>query len=71
MRKENPVKYADYVVNCVVKCKCSHSIIFHNGNDRELCSWCGKYVYKDSNTEFKYKLKENINKLKINNFEIN
>lgn len=40
------------------KCKCSHSILFTGRKDRLLCSHCGHYVYKDKQTELRYKLKE-------------
>lgn len=37
-----------------VKCSCGHT--FATMKDKDLCSWCGKYVYKDKKTEFKEKL---------------
>ena len=46
-------------VNHRVKCKCGHSNLMFNV-DRMICTWCGSYVYKDKQTEFKYKLKETI-----------
>ena len=44
--------------NYVVKCKCSHTILFTGVKDRLLCTYCGRYVYRDKKTEMKYKLKE-------------
>ena len=40
------------------KCKCGHSVIIPAWVDKQLCNWCGNYVYKDKKDEFKCKLKE-------------
>ena len=50
-------KIFDSLTKCRVKCKCGHSVILTNV-DRAICSWCGHYVYKTPQIEFKYKLKE-------------
>ena len=47
-------KIQDYMV----KCKCSHTMLFTGNRDRLCCSHCGNYVYKDKKTEIKYKMKE-------------
>lgn len=47
-------KIQDYMV----KCKCSHTILFTGIKDRLCCSHCGRYVYRDKKAEIKYKLKE-------------
>ena len=47
-------KIQDYMI----KCKCSHTILFTGHKDRLCCSHCGNYVYKDKKTEMKYKIKE-------------
>lgn len=49
-------KIHDYMV----KCKCSHTMLFTGSKDRLLCSHCGHYVYKDKKTEMKYKIKEKL-----------
>ena len=64
MRKEKPSKYMDKIADYTVKCKCGHSVIFPNKEDRIICGWCGHYVYKNDKARFKYKLKEEINKNK-------
>lgn len=48
-------------------CKCGHSLIMPIWVDKQLCDWCGNYVYKDKETEFKYKLKGAINSAKAKN----
>ena len=47
-------KIQDYMV----KCKCSHTMLFTGNKDRLCCSHCGNWVYKDKKTEIKYKMKE-------------
>lgn len=38
-----------------VKCKCGHSITFSKSK-KVVCWWCGEYVYKNEQDEFKDKL---------------
>lgn len=46
-----------------VRCKCSHTFIL-NKADRALCSYCGNWVYRTPEIEFKYKILEKIKKVK-------
>ena len=39
------------------KCECGHTQLL-GMQDRVICNYCGKYIYKDDKTKFKYKLKE-------------
>ena len=48
-------------------CKCGHRVIIPYWIDRQLCDCCGNYVYKNKETEFKYKLKGAINHAKVKN----
>ena len=50
----------DKIQEYMVKCKCSHTLLFTGIKDRLLCSHCGHYVYKDKKTEMKYKIKEKL-----------
>ena len=43
-----------------VKCKCGHSILFPDRKDRQICSWCGYWCYKNPKVEFKYKLRNEV-----------
>ena len=52
VRDQNKIQ--DYMV----KCKCSHTMLFTGSKDRLCCSHCGHYVYRDNKTEIKYKMKE-------------
>jgi len=37
-----------------VKCSCGHSVVVTNKYNRVICSWCGRWVYKNKQTEFRY-----------------
>lgn len=52
-----------------VKCKhCGHSTTMPVFLDKKICSWCGKYVFRTSEIEFKFRLDEQIKKRKrVNN----
>ena len=41
------------------KCSCGHTIAIVFA-DRTICSHCGKWVYRNKQIEFKYKLKEKM-----------
>lgn len=38
------------------RCKCGHRVIIPYWEDKQLCTWCNHYVYKDKRIEFKEKL---------------
>ena len=38
-----------------IKCICGHSVKVLK--DRAVCSWCGRYVYKNKKIEFEERLK--------------
>lgn len=52
------VKEYDILQDYMVKCKCSHTILFTGVKDRLCCSYCGRWVYKNKLSEIKYKMKE-------------
>ncbi len=49
---------------CKVKylCKCGHRVIIPNWVDKQLCNWCGNYVFKTKEDEFKFRMKEKMRK---------
>lgn len=53
-------KYADEMAKLKVKCSCGHSVIVPAFVDRKLCRYCHRYVYKDPQTEFRYKMQLNL-----------
>ena len=48
----------DKIQEYMVKCKCSHTMLFTGIKDRLICSHCGNYVYKNKKSEIYYKVKE-------------
>lgn len=44
------------------KCNCGTSTIFNIKDDYKICRSCGKVLYKDKKTEFKYRLSKNLYK---------
>lgn len=42
------------------QCRCGHKVIIPARVDKQLCSWCGRYVFKNNQEEFKYRIKEKI-----------
>lgn len=44
------------------KCNCGFSVIFNIKDDYRVCKYCGKILYKDKKTEFKYKLSKKLYK---------
>lgn len=44
------------------KCDCGHTLIFNYKDDKKLCNCCGKIIYKDKKTEFKYLLSNRLYK---------
>jgi uncharacterized paraquat-inducible protein A len=43
-----------------IKCSCGHTMLMNKA--KVLCTWCGKYVYKDKKLEFQDKLKASLKK---------
>lgn len=48
---------------CKKSCICGNrNIVFYDPNqDKKLCPWCGRYVYRNKKSEFKDKLMRTIN----------
>lgn len=44
------------------KCKCGHIVVMASA-DRMMCNWCGSWIYRTPEIEFRYKL---MKKLKEN-----
>lgn len=41
-------------------CKCGHTVYIANKSGIVICSHCKNLVFKDKETEFKYRMKEGI-----------
>lgn len=44
------------------RCKCGHRVIIPNWVDKQICGWCGRYVFKNKKDEFNYKLRSMMKK---------
>lgn len=42
-------------------CKCGHSVVIVR-KDKKLCTHCGRYVFKNKQDEFRYRLNLTLNK---------
>ena len=42
------------------RCKCGHRVVIPKWVDKQLCKWCGNYVFKNEKDEFEYRLKEKM-----------
>ena len=40
--------------------KCGRRVIIPYNIEKQLCTWCGSYVFKNDQEEFKYRIKEYI-----------
>lgn len=64
LKLEEIKKYSEIITQNKVKCMCGHSVIIPPHVDKVLCRWCGNFVFKNKEVEFKYRLKEKINNVK-------
>lgn len=51
------------VTKAKVTCKCGHRVLLGN-QPKAICSWCNCYVFKNKQEEFKYRLNEQLRKIK-------
>lgn len=58
-------KLARYKTDHKVKCECGHSMFLIR--DSVICSWCGRKVYKDDRTKFRYELTKRLKKKRDEN----
>lgn len=59
--KRKPYMYdEEYTSMCSRKCKCGHTVTIYNRFKREICSYCGRYVFLDKKTEFDYRVKRKV-----------
>lgn len=57
-------KYSEIITRNKIKCKCGHSISIPPHLEKCVCHWCGNYVFRNKNDEFKFRLKEMMNNVK-------
>ena len=62
-RYKEDSKRLNSITENTIKCKCGCSITFCVQTDRVICNWCGNYVYRTPELEFKYKIKNELDKI--------
>ena len=56
---ENPIAYIDAIQEIKYPCrKCGRKAVIPAGVKRQICHWCGHWVYTDKKVEFREKFKE-------------
>lgn len=63
---EEDTRWIKAVLDHQVICPCCKHRILMISRDRELCYICKHWVYKNKKSEFKYKIKEEISRRKLN-----
>lgn len=58
---EEDTRKFESIAGYKVKCKCSHTIVMAKV-DRLICNHCGRWVYRNKNIEFRYKMLERLKK---------
>lgn len=53
-------RMADEYSKVKYKCKCGHIVVIPKWLDKQLCRWCGQFVFKDKKDEFEYRIKESM-----------
>ena len=58
MNKGFTDKLAEAMTKLRVYCKCGHSVTMPMCVERQLCSWCGNYVFRNKHIEFLYRFNQ-------------
>lgn len=61
-------KLADSYNKLKYMCKCGHKVIIPKHIDKNICSWCGRYVFKSKQDELKFRLEERMRRLNNGNY---
>lgn len=40
------------------RCECGHRVVIPYNVNKQICSWCHRYVFKNKQDEFKYRLEQ-------------
>lgn len=55
------IKLSDEYNKLKIKCKhCGHKLVIPVWVDKQICSWCGNYVYRNKQMEFREEVKKLI-----------
>ena len=55
-------RQSDNIQAVQYQCKCGHKVIIPKWVDKQICGWCGTYVFKNKKDEFEYRMKERLKK---------
>ena len=61
MQPTNNLKFLEELSKHKVKCKCGHTMIIIN-IPFDICTWCGRKVYRSKKDEFEDKLRREMKK---------
>lgn len=48
--------------SCRRVCTCGHTVFIDNSSSKKICKHCGRFVFRDKQEEFKYRLNEALKK---------
>ena len=54
-------KYDDEIQKHSYPCTCGRKVMIRFDETKSLCTWCGKYVYKNKKDEFIDRMKGKVN----------
>ena len=57
MKYGDDTRYFEERAKYKIKCKCSHTVVIPPFKDKVLCSYCGRYVFRNKKDEFMFRLK--------------
>lgn len=62
MTKKEFSRQADELDKVKYRCKCGHRVIIPYWEEKQLCTHCNYYVFKNKKDEDLYRIKERLNK---------
>ena len=61
MRQSTSIKFMEELSKHKVKCKCGHVLVIVE-KKCDICTWCGRKVYRSKKDEFEDKIKKIVKK---------
>ena len=58
-------KYEAELAKYKIMCTCGRKVYVGRKKDKQLCDWCGNYVCRNKQAEFKDKMKKRLNQQMI------
>lgn len=52
--------YKNELAKVKVQCKCGHKVVMPYWVDKQICTWCRNYVFRNKQDEFKYRMKAKL-----------